>query len=249
MGGGITAPRVRAGVRLVDAAPRPRAPGCAVLHDRSGAASSAYSVGDPVATVLADLGCRVSVRGCLHAPNQRSGSADGAPGLQHSAATLGLPDAYADGSWDLAASATLTPRSRSLLEEARERRLIGSRRLYMDEIADHMQNDLADLDVEVVRVLYNDVAGTIIGDDLVAIGSVSRVDPSIRHVFERGFDLGAATTVMVHNHPSGDAKASSADIEFTRMLITASSLVKMPLSEHIVVARGGSTRIRYQKMI
>jgi DNA repair protein RadC len=45
---------------------------------------------------------------------------------------------------------------------------------------------------------------------------------------------------LAHNHPSGDVKASSQDVEFTRELKKAAAIVGLPLLDHIVVVADGS---------
>lgn len=49
---------------------------------------------------------------------------------------------------------------------------------------------------------------------------------------------------LTHNHPSGDPKPSSEDIEMTRMLYRACEFVGLTLLDHLVVADEGCVSLR-----
>ena len=50
--------------------------------------------------------------------------------------------------------------------------------------------------------------------------------------------------ILMHNHPSGDASPSDADIKVTRDLIRAGQLLKMELLDHVIVGRESFTSLR-----
>lgn len=54
---------------------------------------------------------------------------------------------------------------------------------------------------------------------------------------------------MVHNHPSGDATPSRADIEMTRKVKDALSAVGITLHDHLIVSRGGHTSFKSQGLL
>ena len=47
--------------------------------------------------------------------------------------------------------------------------------------------------------------------------------------------MGAPKIILVHNHPSGDPTPSKADIDFTKRLEQASSIVGIELLDHIII--------------
>ncbi len=49
----------------------------------------------------------------------------------------------------------------------------------------------------------------------------------------------ASAFILVHNHPSGDPTPSPEDVAFTRSVFRAADAVKVPLVDHVVVAREG----------
>lgn len=88
----------------------------------------------------------------------------------------------------------------------------------------------------------------IITRRVVTIGllDVALVHP--REVFAGPLKDRAASVVVAHNHPSGDPQPSAADIEATRQLTEAGELLGIPLSEHLIVAKGKfySFRVNHQ---
>lgn len=49
----------------------------------------------------------------------------------------------------------------------------------------------------------------------------------------------AASIILVHNHPSGEAKPSKADIQTTQQLISAGILLGVPVQDHFIVTKIG----------
>jgi DNA repair protein RadC len=68
------------------------------------------------------------------------------------------------------------------------------------------------------------------------IGTIdaSMVDP--RTVFRTALELGAASIIVGHNHPSGDPTPSRADLETTQALARASLILGIPLEDHVIVS-------------
>ncbi len=54
---------------------------------------------------------------------------------------------------------------------------------------------------------------------------------------------GAASLLLVHNHPSGDPTPSEDDLEMTRALAAIAEACGVPLLDHVIVARDGCTSL------
>lgn len=80
----------------------------------------------------------------------------------------------------------------------------------------------------------------ILGHNLVALGSLDTCPVSPLHVFRPAITVAAASLILAHNHPSGDPSASEADIKVTRDLIRAGQLLKIEITDHIIL--GGPER-------
>lgn len=58
-----------------------------------------------------------------------------------------------------------------------------------------------------------------------------------REVFSVAISHRAASLILVHNHPSGDPTPSEGDIKVTRDLIRAGQLLKIDVTDHIIMGR------------
>ena len=57
----------------------------------------------------------------------------------------------------------------------------------------------------------------------------------LREIFLEAFRCSAVNLVIVHNHPSGTALPSAADIERTRVIRNALKACEMSLVDHVVI--------------
>ena len=73
---------------------------------------------------------------------------------------------------------------------------------------------------------------------LVAHGTLDTILVHPREVFRAAITAGAAAVVLVHNHPSGEATPSEADIKVTRDLIRAGQLLKIDVLDHVIIGNG-----------
>ena len=64
-----------------------------------------------------------------------------------------------------------------------------------------------------------------------------------------GLDIGSASIILVHNHPSGDPSPSRADIEITRTIAEAGKRLGVAVHDHIVIGTAGHVSLRAQGLI
>jgi DNA repair protein RadC len=98
---------------------------------------------------------------------------------------------------------------------------------------------------EWLLALYVDVELQLLAVDTVAQGDVSSCDIPTWHLISRGKALGAAGFILVHNHPSGDARASQSDIQSTCRLAHVARELDVPLLDHLVIAGDDMTSVGY----
>ncbi|XOV83761.1 MAG: DNA repair protein RadC [bacterium] len=68
------------------------------------------------------------------------------------------------------------------------------------------------------------------------LGSVNRAHVHPREVLKRGIELNAAAVVLAHNHPSGIAEPSQADLQLTRELKDLLRRIDIEVIDHIIVS-------------
>ena len=56
-----------------------------------------------------------------------------------------------------------------------------------------------------------------------------------REVFNEAVKIACNSIVVLHNHPSGDARPSTEDIETTKRLIHCGALLGIELLDHVII--------------
>ena len=90
--------------------------------------------------------------------------------------------------------------------------------------------------IEHCVALFLDNQHRLISAEEVSRGTLTQTSIYPRELVKAGLQHHAAAIILAHNHPSGLAKASQADIELTRQLRLALSVVDIQLLDHLVVA-------------
>lgn len=74
-------------------------------------------------------------------------------------------------------------------------------------------------------------------------GTLTGASVHPREVVREALEMGAASVVLGHNHPSNHPEPSRADEEITLRLRDALSLFDIALLDHLVIAAGGCTSL------
>lgn len=92
-----------------------------------------------------------------------------------------------------------------------------------------------DPDQEHFVVLALNARGRVNGFRVISTGTLSASLVHAREVFRAACGLGAASIILVHNHPSGDPAPSPDDILLTERLEQCGELFGIPVVDHIVL--------------
>ena len=101
----------------------------------------------------------------------------------------------------------------------------------------------ADKDREEVVALLLDVRLTAIGLARISVGglAVALIEPA--QVFKAAILANADSVILSHNHPSGDAEPSHADVMVTEKLVAGGLLLGVPVRDHLIVTADGHTSL------
>jgi DNA repair protein RadC len=103
--------------------------------------------------------------------------------------------------------------------------------------------DMQKLTKEHLRGIYLNPHYQVIHDEVLSIGSIDANILHPREVFKPALEYSAAAVILVHNHPSGVATPSEADILVTRQVAEAGRILGIDLIDHLVVTSDGFTSI------
>ena len=134
----------------------------------------------------------------------------------------------------LASAFTLVKRTVRMSQRAFKRAIESSddvvRQVLSVGIDDKQENTFA---------LYLDVQGHLLCEPTLVFRGILNATPlHPREIFRRAIQLSAASVIVVHTHPSGDATPSEADIAETKRLIDVGHVVGIPLEDHVVIGCG-----------
>jgi len=88
-----------------------------------------------------------------------------------------------------------------------------------------------------------------LSDDVLVEGMVGSVESDLRTLLSRAFDIGAHGVLLAHNHPSGSAEPSQADIDITRRIALLTQTVGIRLVDHLIVGAREITSMRERGLI
>lgn len=104
-----------------------------------------------------------------------------------------------------------------------------------EEAAEYLQLKLRHLEHEVFGILWLDQRHRIISWEEMFQGTLNEAAVYPREVVKSALAHNAAACIMAHNHPSGVAEPSRADVEITERLQEALGLLEIRLLDHIIV--------------
>jgi DNA repair protein RadC len=104
-----------------------------------------------------------------------------------------------------------------------------------EKVADFLREEMRTQRVEAFTVLLLNVRRRLIKAVRVSDGTLDSLLVHPREVFMAAIVANAAGIVLAHNHPSGDATPSEADIRITRDLIRAGQLLRIDVIDHIII--------------
>lgn len=102
----------------------------------------------------------------------------------------------------------------------------------------YLSTRFAGIDHEQVHALYLNAQHVLIAAEVAAIGSLTHASLSPREIARAALRHNAAAVILAHNHPSGLAEPSRADMMLTEAVRAALGLVEVRLLDHVVVAAG-----------
>jgi len=102
---------------------------------------------------------------------------------------------------------------------------------------------------EQFRLISLDASFTLVGEDIIADGTIDQATVYPRKVIEAALNQHATTLIFVHNHPNGDVTPSEFDKTLTRGLLLAARTVGLTVYDHIIVSRDNHFSFRERGLL
>jgi DNA repair protein RadC len=101
---------------------------------------------------------------------------------------------------------------------------------------DYLINELRHETREIFAVLFLNNQHQVIQFERLFFGTIDAAAVYPRIVVEQAIKYNAAAVILTHNHPSGVAEASIADLQITNRLTQALNLLDIRVLDHVIVA-------------
>lgn len=108
-----------------------------------------------------------------------------------------------------------------------------------EEAVNLIAKELRGYDREVVCVVNLMTDLKPISMNIVSMGALNQSIVHPREVFKSAILSNACSILMIHNHPSGDAKPSDLDRRITEKIANAGKILDIPLLDHLIIGREG----------
>lgn len=102
---------------------------------------------------------------------------------------------------------------------------------------------------ETAIAVFLDSSNNSIGWFKISQGGINYSVVDIRLLFSAALNCLAVSMIFCHNHPSGSLKPSSADIDITNKISSASDILNIKLLDHIIVAETGYYSFREEGLL
>lgn len=129
---------------------------------------------------------------------------------------------------------------RLLKQEILQRPVLGS----WQRLLDYLHAAMAHEKKEHFRLLFLNKKNELIADEVQQSGTVDHTPAYPREIMKRALEVGATALILVHNHPSGDASPSKADIEMTKQILAAAAPFNIMVHDHLIVSRTGTVSFK-----
>lgn len=125
--------------------------------------------------------------------------------------------------------------SRRYLRECLER---GDALTSPDDTRNFLMAELSGRDYEVFACLFLDNKHRVIKFEELFYGTIDNASVYPREVVKRALQHNAAALILTHNHPSGIAEPSEADVTITKRLIEALKIIEIRVLDHVIIGDG-----------
>lgn len=117
------------------------------------------------------------------------------------------------------------------------------------EVTRYIAARIGTCDSEHFMAIFLDTRHRVIASEILFHGTIDGASVHPREVVKHALKHNASAIVIGHNHPSGVAEPSPADIAVTRRLREALALVDIRLLDHIVVAGTYATSLAARGLV
>ena len=105
------------------------------------------------------------------------------------------------------------------------------------DAANLLMAEMSLLPHEHLRTVLLDTRNRVLSIPTIYVGSLNTAQVRVGEMFREAIRANCAGMIVVHNHPSGDPTPSPEDVQVTRMIVEAGSLLNIDVLDHLIIGR------------
>ena len=102
---------------------------------------------------------------------------------------------------------------------------------------------------EHLMTIYLNARNEMIFKKPMFIGTLNANLVHPREIFQEALKQNAASVILVHNHPSGDAEPSQDDLEITKRILEAGKIMGIDVLDHVIITKNKAFSFKENKLI
>ena len=102
---------------------------------------------------------------------------------------------------------------------------------------------------EHLMTIYLNARNEMIFKKPMFIGTLNANLVHPREIFQEALKQNAASVILVHNHPSGDAEPSQDDLEITKRILEAGKIMGIDVLDHVIITKNKAFSFKEKKLI
>ena len=105
------------------------------------------------------------------------------------------------------------------------------------DAANLLMAEMSLLPQEHLRTVLLDTRNRVLSIPTIYVGSLNTATVRVGELFREAIRASSSGIIIVHNHPSGDPTPSPDDVQVTRMIVDAGSLLNIDVLDHLIIGR------------
>jgi len=103
------------------------------------------------------------------------------------------------------------------------------------DVVDFLMPLMRDLKKELFKILLLDKGNHVSEVIDIDVGTVDRVNPSVRDILLTALKYQTPAMILAHNHPSGNIAPSDADKRLTKDLVKVALAMELRIFDHVII--------------
>lgn len=118
-----------------------------------------------------------------------------------------------------------------------------------EDVCRLLMEDMRHIKKEVFKIILLNTKNHVIKHLNISVGSLNASIVHPREVFSEAVKAGCSGILLVHNHPSGDPEPSGEDLDTTRRLVDAGSILGIKVLDHVIIGDGRYVSLKEKGMM